>query len=50
MRIHCSRQKLGADSNDANATVPQLSIYFISVLKILGVKGWPEIFPLGHIE
>jgi len=50
MRIHCSRQKLRADVNDANATVPQLSIYFISVLKILGVKGWPEIFPPGHID
>ena len=29
---------------------PHLSIYFISVLKILGVKGWPGIFPQGHID
>ncbi len=50
MCIHCSRQKMGADVNDANATGFQLSIYFISVLKISGTKGWLELSPPGHID
>jgi len=50
MCIHCSRQKMGADVNDANATGFQLSIYFISVLKISGTKGWFELSPPGHID
>ncbi len=34
----------------ARGHCPHLSIYFISVLKILGIKGWHEIFPPGHID